>query len=81
MYYYKLCREIGIIYVKFEEDKKNKALKYFQKANDVYNSMCRKNIYMKKMFGSKYDMICCEAIKKNINIAINESDIKILTEE
>ena len=81
LYYYKLCREIGIIYVKFEENKKNKALKYFQKANDVYNSMCRKNIYMKKMFGSKYDMICCEAIKKNINIAINESDIKILTEE
>lgn len=81
LYYYKFYREIGIIYIKFEKNKKNEALKYFQKANDVYNSMCEKNIYMKKMFGDEYNMICCEAIKKNLDIVTNESDIKILTEE
>ena len=81
LYYYKLYREIGIIYTKFEENKKNKALKYFQKANNIYNIMSEKNIYIKKMFGDEYNNVCCEAIKNNVNIETNESDIKILIEE
>lgn len=79
LYYYKLCREIGIIYVRFKENKKE-ALKYFELANDVYNSLGAQNIYMKKMFKGE-NIRLCDTIRNNIDIVTNESDIRILTEE
>lgn len=80
LYYYKLCREIGIISVRFKENKRE-ALKYFELVNDVYNSFGRQNIYMQKMFKGE-NIRFCDAMKNNrLDIVTNESDIRVLTEE
>lgn len=78
LYYYKLCREIGIINVRFKENK-NEALRYFGLAKNIYESMSQKNIYMKKMFKNDNN-IFCNMIKSDIDIETNESDIRVLTE-
>lgn len=78
LYYYKLCREIGIINVRFKGNKRE-ALKYFELARKIYNSMGEENIYMKKMFKNDNN-IFCNMIKNDIDIETNESDIRVLTE-
>ncbi len=77
LYYYKTCREIGIINVRFFE-RYEEGKKRFEEADQIFERIKQGTNFIKKLFGNEYYQEYCDAMMWKINIFQNKNDIKEL---